>query len=155
VNAATAGLARVRVDADLTVEIDGLPARVTSQGDAVQVVTDRPLALVRRIGTTSVPRPVRESVLEWCRHLAEHGVRLELWGPRGLVGAVGSPSTSSPGRGIRDWRVETGPARVIAAEIAQEAGEAARRRRGAIVSVLMAVALVVGFRMIRRRLRGR
>jgi len=154
VNGVTSGLARVDVVADLTVEIDGLPARVTSEGDVVQVVADRPLALMRRVGSSSLPRVVRASAPGWGRQLAEHGVRLELWGPRGLVGAGGSPSSSSPGSAFRDWRVESGPARVIAAEVAQETGLAARRHRGAIVAVLLVIALLIGARTIRRNGRG-
>jgi len=150
-----AGPARVRIDADLAVEIDGFAAQVTGHGDVVRVLADRPLALVRSVSTSSVPLVIEDSVPAWGRRLAEQGVRLELWSPRGLVGAFGAPSNRAAPRRIgRRWHVEPGPADVVVAEVVHEVGVLARQRRGVVVTALVIVALLAGARTIRHHARG-
>lgn len=154
-NGAAAGPAQVRIDADLAVEIDGLAAQVTGHGDVVRVLADRPLALLRHASTGSVPLVVKDSVPEWGRRLAEQGVRLELWSPRGLMGTFGAPSdVAAPRRIGRYWHVEPGPADVVVAEVVREVGVVARQRRNVVVTVLVVVAFAAGARTIRRHMRG-
>ena len=154
-SAAAGGSTRVRIDADLLVEIDGLPAHVTGDGDVVRVVTDRPLALMRSLGAVSVPGSVGQSLPVWGARLAQHDVRLELSSPRGLVGALGAGSASTvESRTSRRWHVEPGRVDVVLAEGALEVGGAVRKRRVAIVTVVVVIALVLGARPLRHHLRG-
>ena len=150
-----AGPTRVRIDADLAIEIDGFAAQVTSHGDVVRVLADRPLALVRSVSASSVPLVIEDSVPAWGKRLAEQGVRLELWSPRGLVGAFGAPlNRAAPRRVGRRWHVEPGPADVVMAEVVHEVGVLARQRRGVVVTALVVVALLACARTIRHHARG-
>lgn len=153
---AAAAAARVWIDADLAVEIDGIQAQVTGHGGVIRVLADRPLALVRRVSACPVPLVVEASVPEWGRRLAERGVRLELWGPRGLVGAFGAPSSALAPRPKRSrWQVEMGPANVVAAEVVHEVAVVTRQHRVVVVTAVgVVLALVAGVRTFRRNIRG-
>lgn len=147
---------RVRVDADLAVEVDEVTARVCAAGDVVRVATDRPLALAAKLSGTSLPRIVEESFRSAGSGLAESGLRVEIHSPRGLVAAVGStagPPVAPMRAGRRTTRrhVQPGSAGVVAGEVAHEAGVVVRQRPGVAIVVIVVLAVIIGVGVVRRR----
>lgn len=77
----------LRVEADLAVVADGIPARVRDDGDVVVVETDDPLALSRALARSGARGPR----LTWlAERLREQGVTIRVDGPRGPVLTLGA-----------------------------------------------------------------
>lgn len=150
---APAGAQQLRVDADLAIEVDGVAAQISGHGDLVEVRTDRPLALARSLASISLPSVPQRSPRFIGDELARLGLRIEVTSPRGLVVAIGAPAKTQAPRPDRHTRVEPGPARVVASEVAHEAGHALQQRRGLVTTVLAVLAILVGVGIARRILR--
>jgi hypothetical protein len=95
----------MRVEADLTIDIDGTPARLASDGDRLILSSAHPeriwaaavsAALPAGIGTLDGPRAVGRMA----RELAAAGLRLEVTGPRGTVAHLGDGVRSRLGRAV-------------------------------------------------------
>ena len=147
------GAARLRVDADLAIEVDGIPARISGRGDVVEVSTDRPVALARSIAPVSIPHVLRRSPRSVGDELARLGLRIEVTSPRGLVAAIGAPATARAAGAGAQRPLEPGPARVVAAEVVYETGHVLNQRRGLVAIVLAVLAVLVGAEIARRVLR--
>lgn len=147
------GAARLRVDADLAMEVDGIPARISGRGDVVEVSTDRPVALARSVASVSIPRALQRSPQSVGDELAQLGLRIEVTSPRGLVAAIGAPATARAAETGAQRRLEPGPVRVVAAEVVYETGHVLNQRRGLVGIVLAVLAVLVGVQIARRALR--
>jgi len=94
---------QIRVEADLTIDVDGTPARLASDGDRLVLSSAHPervwaavlsAALPAGIGVMDGPRAVGRVASE----LAAAGLRLEVTGPRGNVAQLGAGVQSRLGR---------------------------------------------------------
>ena len=94
---------RLDVTADLSIDVDGVTARLTGRGSRLVLTSAQPervfdaavsSMLPAGVGSISGPRAVgRVADL-----LREAGVRLEVRGPQGLVAAIGDDVRSPTGR---------------------------------------------------------
>ena len=94
---------QIRVEADLEIAVDGVPARLTSHGDRLVLSSPHPervwaavlsAALPVRVGALDGPKAVGRLGAE----LAAAGLRLEVTGPRGTVAHLGDGVRSRFGR---------------------------------------------------------
>jgi hypothetical protein len=138
------------VRADLTLQADGLTARLTGDGDRLTVTTADPWALWR--SAAALPWPVGPTVSrgpsvlgDLGRALAEHGLHVDVTGPSGRVAELGAGVSSPLGRLLTgSAAVRPGSPRTVAATVTAgvTASRGGRRALGlGLAAVLAAVVL--------------
>ena len=139
---------QIQVEADLAFEVDGTPARLTSDGDHLVLFSTHPERVWASV--LSVALPVgngTRAVGHVARELAAAGLRLEVTGPRGKMAHLGKGVRSPLGR------VVTGSAAVAPAAPSAVALLIWHRlpRRGAAIAALALGAVAVAAALRRRR----
>ena len=138
---------QIRVNADLTIDIDGTPARLASDGDRLVLFSAHPervwaaavsAALPAGIGTLSGPRAIGRLAVE----LAAAGLRLEVTGPRGTVANLGEGVRSRLGRVVTGSEA-VAPGKPSAVAVLLWSRFPRRRAVIAVVAVSAAAAAVV------------
>ena len=137
--------ARLEVTADLSVEVDGAPVRVTGRGGDLHVVADdvRGFVLGLRAAATARngTRPGRADVGDLAGALADAGLTARLASPSRSVVTLGSGVDSVLGRLLLGTR----QARPDALGILRASGQARA------VGAALAAGLLVGIAVVRRR----
>ena len=143
---------QIRVEADLTIEVDGTPARLSSEGERLVLSSPHPervwqavlsSALPAGVGSLDGPRAIGRLAGE----LAASGVRLEVTGPRGSVAHLGQGVDSRLGR------LATGSSAVAPgapAAVAVLLWSRVSRRAGAAAAAVVVLAVAVGLGRKRR-----
>lgn len=93
----------LRVVADLSIEVDGTSARLTSEGDRLLLTSSHPERVWAAVVATALPAGVGRvdgprAVGRIADGLADAGLRLEVTGPRGSVVHLGAGVGSGWGR---------------------------------------------------------
>ncbi len=138
------------VRADLTLQADGVTARLTGDGDRLTLDASDPWALWR--AAAALPWPVGTTVSrgpsvlgDLGTALAAHGLHVDVTGPGGRVAELGAGVTSPLGRLLTgSTAVRPGSARTVAATVSAgvTASTGGRRALGVgLVAVLVAVVL--------------
>jgi hypothetical protein len=122
----------VHVDADLTIEVDGRPVRLTGRGPDLTLHTGHPLAVARRLRIGAPDVGIRSAVAGTARALADAGLRVDVASGPIVLARVGSGRHSRAARVlIGDAPVAPGPVpAAIVAAVAVGTAALARRRRG-------------------------
>ncbi|MCO7221286.1 hypothetical protein [Klenkia sp. PcliD-1-E] len=141
------------VRADLTLQADGVTARLTGDGDRLTLDASDPWALWRAaavlpwpVGPTTGRGP---SVLgDLGSALAQQGLHVDVTGPGGRVAELGAGVTSPLGRLLTgSTAVRPGSARTVAATVTSGLTASPRGRRAVALGLAVVVAAVV----LRRR----
>ncbi|MCZ2827013.1 hypothetical protein O2W20_21820 [Modestobacter sp. VKM Ac-2982] len=139
-------MARLDVTADLSIEVDGAPVRVTAAGGDVHVVADdvRGFVLGLRAAATAGTgtRPGRADLAELAGALAGAGLTARLDSPSQHIVTVGAGVDSSLGGALLGTR----QARPDAVGIIR-----ASARARALETALVAALLGLGYAVVRRR----
>jgi len=144
----TAEVTRLAVTADLSLEVDGAPVRVTAEGGDLDVVADdvRGFVLALRAAATARAgvRPGRADVADLADTLAGVGLTARLRSPGQEVVTVGAGVDSALGGLLLGTR----KARPDALGVVRASG-----RARAVEAVLAGALLVIGLAVLRRRTR--
>ena len=94
---------QIQVEADLTFEIDGTPARLTSEGDLLVLSSAYPERVWASVTSAALPAGIGRldgvrAVGQVASELAAAGLRLEVAGPRGELAYLGKGVRSRLGR---------------------------------------------------------
>ncbi len=138
------------VRADLVLQTDGLTARLTGDGDRLTVTASDPWALWR--AAAALPWPVGPTVArgpgvlgDLGRALADHGLHVDVTGPRGRVAELGAGVDSPLGRLLTgSAAVRPGSARTVATTVSAgvTASPGGRRALGLGLAAVLAVVLL-------------
>ncbi|MEP6852559.1 MAG: hypothetical protein ABJA87_07890 [bacterium] len=118
------GAGRLRVDADLHLEIDGRPVAVTGSGRRIVVSTDSPAAVFDQIASAALPVGVgrmsgARALGRLADGLAGSDLELVVTGPSGAVATFGAGSRSRLAQLVTGSRhVRFGSARTLAPVVA-------------------------------------
>jgi hypothetical protein len=118
---------RLRVQANLAIEVDGTPAGLISVGDRLVLSSPHPERLWAAVIASALPIDVGEmdgprAVGRLAAGLAEAGLRLEVTGPRGCLVHLGVGVHSRVGRALTgSWAVAPGAPRPLLALVWRQA----------------------------------
>ncbi|GAA2009630.1 hypothetical protein JL107_17310 [Nakamurella flavida] len=147
------GLPPLAVFADLRIEVDGVPAHLTSAGDRLELRTERPFALLAGLPATIGPASARGGPTRLAGQaatlLAENGVGIDVVTSRGLVARLGAGADSRVGRLVTgSCAVQPGSASAVGRLLAGSVPAGAVRVGGGVLAA--AGAWYLG-RLLRRR----
>lgn len=141
---------RLDVTADLTIDVDGVPAQLTGSGSRLVLTSARPERVLDAAAASMLPVGVGEingprAVGRVADLMREAGVRLEVRGPQGAVAILGDDVRSAVGR------VLTGSDAVSVGRPGALAALAWRgRRREVLIGAGGATVLLLAVRALRR-----
>ena len=143
---------RLDVQADLTLDVDGVTARLHSQGDRLVLASDHPERVWSSAVSALLPAGLvlldgPRGIAAVARALAGIGVRLDVEGPRGVVASLGAGVSSTVGRVLTGSDAVRPGAPLAVLALAWQA------RRRAVVVGLVGVGAAVGVGVAVRRRR--
>lgn len=121
----------MRFEADLDITVDGTTVHVGSDGATLLVEADDPFALTAALRNSGARRN-RRNVIDLAERLADRGVSIEVYGPSGLLVALGAPTNAR----LLGWvfgtrHIAPGPARALLGLVGSATTNALpRARRG-------------------------
>lgn len=141
---------RLDVTADLTIDVDGVPAQLTGSGSRLVLTSSHPEQLLDAAAASMLPVGVGEingprAVGRVADLMREAGVRLEVRGPQGAVATLGDDVRSAVGRVLTGSdAVSVGRPGALAALVWRG------RRREVLIGAGGATVLLLAVRALRR-----